>query len=103
MRIKLNENLKRLMLERKMNQTQLSKITGIAKSTLNGYLNSNPKSTEKIDIGQMKKIADALQTDFHDLLFGTPDPFSKASLPKEVLHELFSGDVRLTVHRIERK
>lgn len=103
MNLQLHKNLKRLMTEKKITQTELSKLSGVPKSTLNGYLSITGKPADKIDVGQIKKIADVLQTDFHELLFGSTDPFSKASLPKEVLHEIFSGDVRLTVHRIEKK
>ena len=103
MDIKLKENLKRIMTEKNITQTNLSKKSGVAKSTISGYLNITNKTSEKIDIGQIKKIAEVLQTDFHNLLFGETDPYSTATLAKEVLHELFSGDVRLTVHKIERK
>jgi hypothetical protein len=34
------------------------------------------------------------------LAFGEPDPHGEVS--QEILHELFSGDIRVTVHRIQK-
>lgn len=100
MSVKLKENLERLMQEKKLTLTQLSKLAGVPKSSLHGYITTR-SSVTKLNIIQVKKIADALQVDLHELLFSLPDPH--ASIHGEILKELFSGDIRVTLHRIERK
>lgn len=48
-----------------------------------------------------KSITDTLQTSIHELSFGTSDLYEAKS--EEILKELFSSDVRVTLHRIERR
>ena len=103
MSIRLRENLLRLMGERKINQIELSRLTKIPRTTINGYINPSSSKKAKLDVTQIKKMCEVLKTDFHELLFGTPDPHSKTSIPKEILTDIFRGDVRLIVQRIDRK
>ena len=60
---------------------------------LNSDLGINPD--------QLKKVASTLQISTHELLFDEADPYDNKT--DEILKELFSGDVRVTLHRIERK
>ena len=71
MTLKLRENLLRLMKEKGQSQTQLSKLSGIPKTTLSNYINSTQKNQSKYDIAQIKKLAEVLKTDFYDyFIFG---------------------------------
>lgn len=99
----LRSNLLRLMEAKGLNQARLCKLAGVPKATLHGYLNPTKDSQSKVDTQQVKKIAEALKTDFHELLFGFPDPHSRTRVPEEVLKEIFSGDLRVTIHKIEKK
>lgn len=36
----------------------------------------------------------------HELCYGEPDPYEVKS--EEILKELFSGDIRVSIHKIER-
>lgn len=75
---------------------KLSKETSIAPATLHGWANGrNP------NLADLKKIANVLEVSLHELVFGETDPFEAKG--QEILKELFSGDVRVTLHRIERK
>lgn len=102
MSMQLKNILEKAMKDQGVTQTKLAQLARVPKATLHGYLNPRVKQS-KIDVAIVKRLCDILKLDFHEALFGTTDPNSKASIPKEVLHELFKGDVRLTVHRIERK
>jgi hypothetical protein len=50
---------------------------------------------------QVKKVAAALGVSLHELVFGEPDPFEVSG--EELLREIFSGDVRVTLHPLDRK
>lgn len=50
---------------------------------------------------QLRKVAATLQISTHELMFDEVDPFENKA--DEILKELFSGDVQVTLHRIERK
>lgn len=53
----LGEKIKKLLEERGMRQTDLARITGIPKQTINSIVVRNNKS---VDFSAMEKIADAL-------------------------------------------
>lgn len=55
---------------------------------------------KSINPDQLRKVAMILKVSVHELMFGEPDPHEPAA--DEVLREIFSGDVRVTLHRIER-
>ncbi len=75
--------------------SRLSKESGVPSSTLNTYIaGREPKLTH------LRKIAAALEAPLFRLAFGEPDPHGEVS--QEILHELFSGDIRVTVHRIQK-
>lgn len=90
-------NLAQAMKQKKLSLSSLSRLSGISKTTLHGWLTG--RKAKNVD--QLKKIATILQTSIHQLLYGEPDPFEQR--PQEVLEEIFYGDVRVTVHRIERR
>lgn len=76
---------------------RLSKETGINKSTLHAWT----VGRGTINLEYLRKVADALKIGVHQLAYGEPDPHE--FLSEEVLREIFSGDVRVTLHRIERR
>lgn len=53
----LGEKIKELLDKRGMRQTELARITGISKTTINSIIMRNNKS---VDFSAMEKIADAL-------------------------------------------
>lgn len=101
MSIKLKENLNKLVKERGLTLTTLAKKAGIPKSSLHGWMSSN--TIEKINVKQLQKVCSALEIPMYSLLFAEPDPHEKRELGAEVLKELFSGDLRVSIHKIERK
>jgi len=72
-----SENLKQAMHKREMTQTQLSKVTGIAKSGISQYLNG--KVTPRDDI--VRKLADALEVTI-EFLTGKTEPQTISNFPK---------------------
>lgn len=95
--MKLGKNLEKLLKERKISLNAFAKKTGVAKSTLHSWIHTGQ---ETVNINQVKKVAEVLGVPFHDLLFGSADPHLSVD---ESLTELFSGDVRVTVHKFIRK
>lgn len=76
---------------------RLARESGVPKPTLHGWTTGR----SALNLGQLKKVASALEVSLHQLAFGEPDPY--AGVNEEVLKELFTGDVRISIHRIERK
>lgn len=76
---------------------QLAKTSGVPRATLHGWTTGR----SALDLNQVKKVALALEVSLHELIFGEPDPYEVPT--DELLKELFTGDVRVSIHRIERK
>ena len=93
----LKTNLPALLTSRKMTLSGLAKKAGLSKSTVHGWVTGQIA----INIDQLKKVAVVLEVSLHQLCFGEPDPFEKPG--DEVLKELFSGDLRVSISKIERK
>lgn len=56
---------------------------------------------QSINPDQIKRVASILKISVHELLFDEPD--SHDLIGEEILKEIFSGDVRITLHRTERR
>lgn len=94
--MELHENLAALMKQKKMSLTKLAKESGVPKSTLQSWT----KGQGTVNLDQLKKVADLMKVSVHQLAYGHPDPHTK--LENEILTELFKGDLRVTVHKIEK-
>lgn len=75
---------------------KLSKVTGIPRSTLHSWTSQNA-----VSLDQLKIVATALEVSLHFLAFGSPDPQEDSS--DEILEKIFSGDIRVTLHKISKK
>ena len=95
--MKLSQMLTKSLKHKGWTLNRLAKETRIPPSTLHGWKTGRSAA----DLDELRKVADALQVSLHELIFGEPDPHHSAST--DVLRELFTGDVRVTLHRIERK
>lgn len=92
----LKDNLHCILKRQNMSLTELAKKAKVPKSNLHSWTTgANPK------LDQLKRVSDVLQVSLHELAFGEVDPHEPTS--EEILKELFTGDVRVTLHRIERK
>ena len=92
----LSKMLQKLLPEKNLTPSKLSRLSGISTTTIHGWQNGRAVQ----DLDALKKVATILQTPVHVLLYGEPDPFETAS--EEVLKEIFSGDIRVTLHRIDK-
>lgn len=77
--------------------SRLAKESKVPVTTLHGWVSGRARP----DMKQLKKVSATLQVSIHQLYFGEPDPHEQ--LGEEVLKELFSGDLRVTIHKIDRK
>lgn len=92
----LKENLNKLLKDRKVSLTELSRKVKVPKTNIHSWTaGANPQ------LDQLKRVADVLQVSLYELAFGTFDPYESKS--DEILKELFTGDVRVTLHKIERR
>lgn len=92
----LKENLNHLLKQQNISLTELSKKAKVPKTNIHSWTTgANPQ------LDQLKRVADVLKVSLHQLAFGTGDPYEATS--EEILKELFTGDVRVTLHRIERR
>ena len=94
--MKLSEMLKKVLRERKLTPSQLSRATGVSTATLHGWQNGRAVQ----DLDALKKVAEVLQTPVHVLLYGEPDPFEQND---QSFEHLFTGDVRISIHKILSK
>lgn len=71
----LGEKINELLQKRGMRQTDLARITGIPKTTINSIITRNNKS---VDFSAMERISDAL---------GVPIEYFKESTPNDTIGE----------------
>jgi transcriptional regulator with XRE-family HTH domain len=95
--MKLGETLLKLCKKRGLSLAQLSRMSGVPTPTLHGW--SIGKAAANLD--QLKKVAVALEVSLHELAFGGPDPYESPG--EEILQELFRGDIRVILQKVERK
>lgn len=95
--MKLTTTLIRHCKARGWSLNRLARETKIPVQTLHGWTTGR----QSVNLNQLKKVAEAFKISFHELCFDELDPNESKS--GEILKELFSGDVRITLHRIERK
>jgi transcriptional regulator with XRE-family HTH domain len=89
----LAKNIIRLCKEKGITVTQLARMAEISQPTLHGW--TTGRSVKKVE--DLKKIASVLEVSIHELLFGTPDPYESNA---KRLEEIFSGDLRITIHKV---
>ena len=94
---KLPASLTALLREKRWTLKKLSSESGVPISTLSGW--TSGKSVQNLD--QLKSVANALTVTVHYLAFGERDPHEEGGT--EILSEIFRGDVRVTLQRIEKK
>jgi transcriptional regulator with XRE-family HTH domain len=90
------ENLLQSMKSNGLSFSDLAKKSGVSKSTLHGWTTGRRVQ----DLKELQRVAQVLEISFHELVFGEPDPYEANS--DEFMKELFSGDVRVTIHKLER-
>lgn len=95
--MKLSSTLTSLCKKRGITLTELARRSGVPKQTLHNWTTGR----RSINPDQIKRVAQVLETSVHYLLYGEQDPFESPA--EEILREIFSGDVRVTLHRIERR
>ncbi|MNK15777.1 Helix-turn-helix domain protein [compost metagenome] len=93
----LSKNLQIHMKAKGWSLARLAKETAINKSTLHAW--TIGRGTIKLEY--LRKVARALEVSVHQLAYGEPDPHEAIGV--EILKEIFSGDVRVTLHKIERQ
>ncbi len=93
----LKENILKACKARGWSISRLARETKIPVTTIHGWT----AGRRSVDLEQLRTVASALRISIHELSFGVPDP--NESVGEEVLKELFSGDVRVTVQKIERR
>ncbi len=95
--MKLSSTLNSLCKKRRITLSELARRAGVPKQTLHNWT----LGRRSVNPDQLKKVAQALEVSVHYLLYGDQDPFETPN--EEILKEIFSGDVRVTLHRIERR
>jgi transcriptional regulator with XRE-family HTH domain len=92
----LKDNLNKHLKLSGISLTELSKKAKVPKTNLHSWTTgANPQ------LDQLKRVCEVLQVPMHELAFGEADPFEPKS--EEILKEIFTGDVRVTLHRIEKR
>lgn len=92
--MELAKNLTKLCEEKNLSLAKLARLSGVKQPTLHGW--TTGRTVHKLD--DLKKVCDVLKVSIHFMLYGTPDPYENS---EQILEELFSGNVRMTLHRIK--
>ena len=95
--MKLSQTLSKICTERKLNLSKLAKETGVPIQTIHGWT----EGRKAVNLAHLRKVAEYLKIPIFELLYGERDSFELSS--EEILRELFSGDIRVTVHKIEKR
>lgn len=95
--MKLGSKLNQLCKAQGLSLSRLAKEAGVPIQTVHAWTTGR----KSINPDQIKKVASFLKISVHELLFGEPDPHE--GVGEEILKEIFSGDLRITLHRIERE
>jgi transcriptional regulator with XRE-family HTH domain len=95
--MKLGKIVQNLCKGRSWTVARLSRESGVPVQTIHNW----SIARGAVNPEQVKKVSTALGVSVHYLLFGEADPNEQPG--EEILKEIFSGDVRVTLHRIERK
>ena len=95
--MKLGSKFNQLCKAKSLSLSRLAKEAGVPVQTIHAWTTGR----KSINPEQIKKVASVLEISIHQLIFDEPDPHE--SVGEEVLKEIFSGDVRITLHRVERK
>lgn len=91
----LAHNLLQICRQRKMSLSTLSKRSGVKQPTLHGW--TTGRSVQNLE--DLRKVCEVLRVGFHSLIFGRSDPYEGG---EKLLEELFKGEVRITISRIEK-
>ncbi len=96
----LRKNLSFLLKEHKITIAELSRKSGVPKSTIADWMTSQ----KSINLDQLRKVSEALKVPMYRLAFelDEADPW-ESSAADEILSEVFSGRLQVTIHRVERK
>lgn len=95
--MKLGKMIETLCLNRGWTIARLARESGVPVQTIHNW--STARASVNPD--QVKRVSQALAVSIHYLLYGESDPYEPPA--EEILREIFSGDVRVTLHRIERR
>lgn len=90
----IEKNLLKRCKEKGFTISQLARLSGVKQPTLHGW--TTGRSVHKMD--DLKEVCRVLEISVHQLLFGVPDPFETNT---EVFEKIFSGDLRITIHKIK--
>ncbi|MBS1984684.1 MAG: helix-turn-helix transcriptional regulator [Bdellovibrionales bacterium] len=96
MRKTFTETLNLLLRKRGWNLAQLAKVSGISRNTLHGWT-----AGKEPTLHHLRKVAAVLEVSIHHLAFGERDPFDQVD--DLILHKLFDGEMRITLHRVAKK
>lgn len=95
--VELGKNIRTILEEKKWTVTELSKRSGVPRTTLQDWLTSQ----NTVNLKQLKKVSEALEVPLYRLAYslGEGDPFETPA--NEILHEIFSGRLQVTIHKVE--
>jgi len=93
-KVMFKQNLALLCRQKGWTVAKLAKVSGVPVQTLHGWT----AGKKPVNFDQVKKVATALEVSIHQIIFGEVDPYG--SIDREVLEEIFSGDVRVTIHKL---
>ena len=95
--MKLGKILQELCRKRGWTVAKLARESGVPVQTVHNW----SLARGAVNPEQVKRVSLVLGVSVHYLLYGEADP--NEQIGEEVLKEIFSGDVRVTVHRVERR
>jgi len=93
--MELGKNIIRICEKKNLSLSALARLSGVKQPTLHGW--TTGRSVQNLN--DLKKVCQVLEVSLHSILFGTRDPFEDPH--HELLKEIFKGDIRVTIHRVD--
>lgn len=92
--MELGKNIIRLCQDKNLSLSALARLSGVKQPTLHGW--TTGRSVQNLN--DLRKVCEVLEVSLHVLIFGSRDPFE--SPDHALLKEIFKGDIRVTIHRV---
>lgn len=93
--MELGKNIIRLCEEKNLSLSALARLSGVKQPTLHGW--TTGRSVQNLE--DLKKVCNVLEVSFHFIIFGSRDPFENPQ--EDILKEIFKGDIRVTIHKVD--
>lgn len=97
--MELSKNIRGILQQKRWTVAELSRRSGVPRTTLQDWITSQTS----VNLNQLKKVAETLEVPAYRLTYGMNEPDPYEGPAEEILKEIFSGRLQVTIHKVESK